>query len=253
MPSRYKASWTLPGKEEEGLLVTCNGESPEQCWKEQQGRRRRSCLGPGLLVQAVCLVYGQGHTAAVMNPSRGRSRTAPTDIAEVEQKQSSAGRTHSKPQQGDWLNGDGDLRRFQRRESSSLKPRRKDGEADVEQEKGSCTNGGCWLIKESREEDGLLFCEKDEQDEVRVVMLQVREENGREEDEGGWSREWGRDEASVQMRRDGDGDHCFVKRKKRQRQSESRKRKKKKIVNKRRRIQKRKTWIVPFMAKKKRQ
>ena len=39
--------------------------------------------------------------------------------------------------------GDGGLRRFQRRESSSLKPRRKDGEADVEQEKGSCTNGGC--------------------------------------------------------------------------------------------------------------
>ena len=24
---------------------------------------------------------------------------------------------------------------------------------------------------------------------MRVVMLQVREENGREEDEGGWSRE----------------------------------------------------------------
>ena len=152
--------------------MTCNGNTATikktARKKEQQGRRRRSCLGPGLLVQAVCLVYGQGHTAAVMNPSRGRSRTAPTDIAEVEQKQSSAGRTHSKPQQGDWLNGDGDLRRFQRRESSSLKPRRKNGEADVEQEKGSCTNGGCWLIKESREEDdGLLFCEKDEQDEVR--------------------------------------------------------------------------------------
>ena len=50
----------------------------------------------------------------------------------------------------------------------------------------------CWWSRLSGE---------NEQDEMRVVMLQVREENGREEDEGGWSREWGRDGASVQMRR----------------------------------------------------
>ena len=40
MPSRYKASWTLPGKEEEGLLVTCNGNTATKKNGEEEGAAR---------------------------------------------------------------------------------------------------------------------------------------------------------------------------------------------------------------------